>query len=187
MTAKEFVKSIAHEKKDLLADFIGLLRKEKIPFCIIGGLAVNAYAEPVVSLDIDVVVVAGSYKKLLGNLKDEYKVKKFPKFPNSFNITSPDSDMRIQIQTDKRYQPFISRARVKRVLGYKLPVASIEDVLSGKIRAVLDATRRPSKRQKDLADILRLIEAKRELISLVPASLKKRLSFQEFSPLQKGD
>src|SRR5918994_4440590 len=45
------------------------------------------------------------------------------------------------------------------VLGVQLPVASVEDVLQGKIWAVLDPGRRPSKRQKDLADIARLLEA----------------------------
>ena len=62
------------------------------------------------------------------------------------------------------------------MLGYKLPVAAIEDVLQGKIWAAEDKARRPSKRQKDLADILRLIETKKGLFSLVPSSLRKKLS-----------
>jgi hypothetical protein len=54
-------------------------------------------------------------------------------------------------------------------------VAAIEDVLQGKIWAAQDKTRRLSKRQKDLADILRLIESKKSLISLVPGSLRRKL------------
>jgi hypothetical protein len=34
-----------------------------------------------------------------------------------------------------------------------LPVASLDDPLQGKLWAAQDATRHPSKRQKDLADI----------------------------------
>jgi hypothetical protein len=54
-------------------------------------------------------------------------------------------------------------------------VAAIEDIFQGKVWAALDETRRPSKRQKDLADILRLIEVKDELKNLLPAKLREQL------------
>jgi hypothetical protein len=79
----------------------------------------------------------------------------------------------------KRYQDFIPKAVYRDILGYKLPVARIENVLQGKIWAALDKTRRLSKRQKDLADILRLVEAKRNLVALVPYSLKRKLGLGE--------
>lgn len=173
MTKKEFLKKIAHEKKDLLQEFVNLLKRRRISFCIIGGLAVNAYAEPVVSLDLDTVIIAECLKDLLSELRRKYRVKRYS---NSINISSYYSDLRIQIQTDLRYQPFIGRAVYKDVLGYRLPVATIEDVLQGKIWAAQDNTRRASKRQKDLADILRLIEAKKSLILRVPHSIRKKLS-----------
>ena len=47
--------------------------------------------------------------------------------------------------------------------------------MQGKVRVVQDKIRRASKRQKDLADILRLIERKKSLLSLVPDSLKEKL------------
>ena len=174
MTKKEFFKEVAREKKDLLQEFVGFLKERNIPFCVIGGLGVNAYAEAVVSLDLDVVIVMGRMKELLDVLAGKYKIKEYS---NSINIFSPFSDLRIQIQTDHRYQNFIHRAKYKDVLGYKLPVAAIEDVLQGKIWAAQDKTRRPSKRQKDLADILRLIEAKKSLAGLIPLSLKRKLLF----------
>ena len=172
MTKKEFLKKITKDKKDILEEFIGVLKKKRIPFCIVGGLGVNAYVEPVVSLDLDAVIVVDRIKELLLQLGRKYKIKKYR---NSINISSSLSDLRIQIQTDLRYQEFIQRAKQRDVLGYKLPVASIEDVLQGKIWAVQDETRRPSKRQKDLADILRLVEKKKALTYLIPQSLKKRL------------
>lgn len=172
MTKKEFFKRVAKEKKDLLADFIAILDKKKVSFCVIGGLAVNAYVEPVVSLDLDVVVVVERLEELLGILRKKYKVQRFP---HSINISSALSDLRIQIQTNEKYQDFIRRAKYRDVLGYKLPVANVEDVIQGKIWAAQDETRRPSKRQKDLADIMRLTETHKRLISLVPQSLKKKL------------
>ncbi|MBI5555179.1 MAG: nucleotidyl transferase AbiEii/AbiGii toxin family protein [Elusimicrobia bacterium] len=171
MTSKEFLNKLAKSKKDLLQEFINILKKRKIKFCVIGGLAVNAYAEPVVSLDFDAVIIVDQLEDLLIELRPKYKIKKFP---NSINIGSPSSNVRIQLQTDPRYQEFIKYAVQKNVLGYKLPVAVIEDVLQGKIWAALDEQRRPSKRQKDLADILRLMEAKKSIAKLVPASLKKK-------------
>jgi len=49
-----------------------------------------------------------------------------------------------------------------------MKVASVEDVLQGKIWAYLDEQRRKSKRQKDLADIVRLIEEYSSLADLLP-------------------
>jgi len=54
-------------------------------------------------------------------------------------------------------------------------VASAEDVLQGKIWAFSDEQRRRSKRQKDLADIVRLIEVYPHLAELLPASIKERI------------
>jgi len=56
-----------------------------------------------------------------------------------------------------------------------LPVASLADTLQGKIWAALDPDRRGSKRQKDLADIARLIEAYPDLRTQVPPELLARL------------
>lgn len=61
------------------------------------------------------------------------------------------------------------------MLGVPLRVARVEDVLRGKVWAASDPTRRASKRQKDLADIARLIEAYPELRSAVPEELLQRL------------
>ena len=170
MTGKEFVNRIANDKGDFLQEFLDILEKTQIQFCAIGGLAVNAYAEPVVSLDLDVVILAEKLDELLTILKKRYSVTEYP---NSINITHPSSDLRIQIQTDSRYQSFIDRSDRKKVLGYDMPVAVIEDVLQGKIWAAVDETRRASKRQKDMADIMRLVEYRGDMISFVPESLKR--------------
>jgi hypothetical protein len=172
MTKKEFLQKVSGSEEDVLGDLLGLLEGLRVPFCVIGGLAVNAYAEPVVSLDLDIVVRSDKLPSLLEALPPAFKTRKFP---NSLNLTSPKSDLRIQIQIDPRYQDFIRGARKKDVLGYRLPVARVEDVLQGKVWAALDPTRRPSKRQKDLSDILRLVETRPVLARMVPAVLKKKL------------
>ena len=60
-------------------------------------------------------------------------------------------------------------------LGQVLPVAAVEDVLQGKVWAAMDDARRPSKRQKDLADVARLLEAHPDLRDRVPKALLDRL------------
>ena len=85
------------------------------------------------------------------------------------------SQLRIQIQTDPRYSEFVNKAKVHDVLGVQLPVAQLEDVLKGKIWAAMDPERRASKRQKDLADISRLLEKYPRLRAQVPPEILDRL------------
>jgi hypothetical protein len=141
-----------------------------VRYCIIGGQAVNAYIEPLVSLDLVVVVATEQLPAVEALLHDAFVVERFP---HSLNISVPDSDVRIQVQTDPRYATFGSR--VLDVLGHSMPVAALEDVLQGKVWAALDPARRPSKRQKDLTDIARILEANPILRSRVPQTLLDRL------------
>lgn len=54
-------------------------------------------------------------------------------------------------------------------------VASLQDTLAGKIEAWSDPRRRPSKRQKDFLDIVRLVEAQPELKENLPADVLSEL------------
>jgi len=165
--------TVANGKEDILQTFLDILKRNKTVYCIVGGLAVNAFVEPVVSLDLDVVIENKDIDKVSKEIIDKgFKVERFE---HSLNLTSSKSDLRIQIQTDSRYQEFLSRASSKEVLGYKMNVASIEDVLQGKVWAYLDEKRRLSKRQKDLADIIRLIEAYPALERLIPSIILEKL------------
>jgi hypothetical protein len=167
MTGKKFLNTVANGEEDILQIFLDILNRTKTAYCIVGGLAVNAYVEPVVSLDLDVVIELKDIDKVSKEVVK--KGLKVERFEHSVNLTSSKSDLRVQIQTDSRYQEFLSRASSKEVLGYKMNVASVEDVLQGKVWAYSDEKRRMSKRQKDLADIIRLIEAYPSLEQLIPS------------------
>jgi len=56
MTKKEFFKTVSNGEEDVIQIFLDALSTANVDYCVIGGLAVNAYAEPVVSLDLDIVV-----------------------------------------------------------------------------------------------------------------------------------
>ncbi len=172
MRAIDFWHEVVMDKSNFLDDFLALLSQERISYCVIGDQAVNAYAEPLVSLDLDIVIALDQMDQMADLLKKRYTVQPFP---HSINISSPGSDLRVQIQIDARYAKFLERAELHRVLGIKLLVASLEDTLQGKIWAAQDPERRPSKRQKDLADIARLIEAYPYLKSNIPPEILAQL------------
>ncbi|MBW1853374.1 MAG: nucleotidyl transferase AbiEii/AbiGii toxin family protein [Deltaproteobacteria bacterium] len=173
MNQKSFLNSVANGKKDIIQEIIDALNDNHIEYCVIGGLAVNAYVEPVVSLDLYIVVIVDGIDKLIETIRDKFRIEKFP---HSINLRSKDSDVRIQIQTDERYQDFIKRASIKDIMGYQMSVASLEDVITGKVWAYSDEQRRGSKRQKDLADIMRIIESFPELKSKLPKSIIERIN-----------
>jgi hypothetical protein len=142
-------------------------------YCLIGGLAVNCYVEPVYTLDADIVVIAASLPKLSLHLQEQgFHMEEHP---YSVNARAPGSDLRIQFTTDERYQPFVTRCVDSDVLGLRVKVASIEDVVQGKLWAYGDPRRRLSKRKKDELDLIRLAEAYPALKSLYPSELTEQI------------
>lgn len=172
MQTLTFWKTITMDQSNLLENLVSLLNEQGIRFCVIGGQAVNAFVEPLVSLDLDLVVAVDQLEQVEPLLESHFDVKRFP---HSLNVSMSGSDLRVQIQTDERYSSFVERASIRTVLGMTLPVASVDDVLQGKVWAALDPERRGSKRQKDLADIARLIEAYPHLRERVPKEILGRL------------
>jgi Nucleotidyl transferase AbiEii toxin, Type IV TA system len=172
MRALEFWKTITMDQTNFLERLIAVLDQHGIRYCVVGGQAVNAYVEPLVSLDLDLVVAAKQLREVETLLSKEFNLKRFP---YSLNVSSTGSDLRVQIQTDPRYSEFVQRAQPGAILGMAFPVANLEDVLRGKIWALQDPERRGSKRQKDLADVARLIEAYPRLKELVPEDILEKL------------
>lgn len=172
MTGKTFLNRVTNGQTDAIALLLSLLEQTGTRYCVIGGLAVNAYAEPVVSLDLDIVIVTNKVQALCEAANS--KGIQIERFEHSINLSVPGSDLRIQIQTDPRYQEFLPRAVPRDVLGYTMAVAALEDVLRGKIWAYSDRQRRRSKRQKDLADILRVIETHPELKNQLPPDIQSQ-------------
>jgi len=157
---------------DLMDEILRRLEDARVPYCVIGGQGVNAYVDPLVSLDLDLVVAAASIDSLLATFPPHMKVERFP---HSINVSAAGSDLRIQLQLDPRYAEFPARASERLVLGRSMRVAAVQDVLSGKVWAASDLERRASKRQKDLADIARLIERYPDLRAQVPTAILDRL------------
>lgn len=172
MSALAFWKAVVDDKSDFLDRILASLAENGIRYCVIGGFGVNAYAEPLVTQDLDIVIAVDQLDEARDLFGKDFKVKDFE---HSINVYDPNSGLQVQVQRDRRYEGFELRSSERMVMGVRLPVAAPEDVLQGKIWAASDSGRRPSKRQKDLADILRLIEAFPELRSDVPQDILDRL------------
>jgi hypothetical protein len=172
MQPEAFFRVVTMDRSSFEDRVLALLEREKIRFCVIGGQGVNAYVEPLVSLDLDIAVAADQIARLKEIVGREFGMEQFP---HSLNISDPGSALRIQFQTDPRYSEFVAGAQTRSVLGRMMPVARVEDVFRGKTWAALDPARRPSKRQKDLADIARLIETFPSLRDQTPPRILDRL------------
>lgn len=172
MQAQAFLRAVTMDQADLMDEIVRRLAATEAPYCVIGGQGVNAYVEPLVSLDLDLVVTVAAVDSLLAGLRPHVRVERFP---HSINVSDAGSDLRVQLQLDPRYADFPARASERLVLGRPMSVAAVQDVLSGKVWAASDPTRRASKRQKDLADIARLIERFPDLRAQVPSAILDRL------------
>jgi hypothetical protein len=151
---------------------VGLCR-DVGPFCLIGGLAVNCYVEPVYTLDADFVIVAAHAEELQNKLRAAGFILR--QFAHSLNAQPPQSQLRVQFTSDPRYQDFPARAEERAVLGTRVPVATLADIVQGKIWSYSDPDRRLSKRKKDELDLLRLAEAHPEVRVRLPRELKSQL------------
>lgn len=155
MKANNFFKKVTNSKFDIIKEIIKILEKNKINYCVIGGVAINAYCEPLLTLDFDIVIEKERLKEFRKILKEKgFKIKAHPL---TYEIIHPKSDIRIQIQKDERYQEFIKRAKFKKILGYKLKVADKKDLLISKSWAFMDESRNELKKEKDFLDIKRLL------------------------------
>jgi len=146
------------------------------PYCLVEGLAVNCYVEPVYTLDAVFVVVAAKMAELKRELSQSgFSVEEFA---HSLYAQARGSELRIQFTSDPRYQLFLDGAQEREVLGVQVRVARLEDIVQGKLWAYADPQRRLTKRKKDELDLLRLAEAYPRLRTLYPPELQKQLDGQ---------
>jgi hypothetical protein len=173
MTGKQFYDWQTSGGTDDVMRLVDCLERADVPWCAIGGVAVNHWAkQPMVTQDVDFVVAAESVERVVSLLaKAGFRPERF-QWSVNFKGRSAVS---IQLSTEDFYRDFPSRAVAADVNGILLRVACLEDTLKGKIKAYSEPGRRQSKRLKDLADIARLVEAHPHLRDMLPDELKKQI------------
>jgi hypothetical protein len=172
MTASEVFESVTGSGSSDFATLVSILSRRGA-WCLIGGLAVNCYVEPVYTLDADVVVAVSELPKIKDELIDAgFSVEEFP---HSLNAKMAKSDLRIQFTLDARYQDFLNDTTVREVLEQQVPVASLANVVRGKVWAWADDKRRLSKRKKDELDLIRISEVYPEFSEQMPGEIRRQL------------
>jgi len=153
---------------------VNRLESLEIPWCMIDGLAVNHWArEPMATADVDLVIAAERVQEAVKALTMAgFKAKKFPW---SVNLKG-HSKVSVQISTEAVFREFPARSVPADIHGILMRVASREDTLRGKLLAWKDPKRRASKRQKDLLDLMRLVEAHPRLRKMLPTEMLNKFA-----------
>src|SRR5438105_14486998 len=101
--ALQFWKAVTMDRSDFLERILAVLTENGIRFCAIGGVGVNAYTYPVVTLDLDIAVPLNDVERAEKILSRDFKVRRFA---HSVNVTAPGSALMVQVQTEPEYPPF---------------------------------------------------------------------------------
>ena len=168
MTETEIFESVTNGGSSDFALLVEILQRHG-PWCLVGGLAVNCYVEPVFTVDAGLVVTAAELSAIRTELADRgFEVREHE---HSLHAQMKDSDLRIQFTLDQRYQEFLADTKLYTVLGSKVRVASLENIVRGKVWAWSDPKRRLSKRKKDELDLIRIAEKYPEVRNLMPEAI----------------
>jgi hypothetical protein len=143
-------------KKTALIALARVLATARVPYAIIGGIAVQVHRrEPRTTLDIDVAIAD------LGALPRQALVAagftRTGSFADSENSQGPEQTP-VQFTADVALAAAVSRAGEIDLDGTPLRVVSKIDLLRQKLRAGSDPARRRSKQLQDLADAQALVE-----------------------------
>ena len=172
MTATEIFESVTNGGSSDFAAVVEILNKHG-RWCLVGGLAVNCYVEPVFTMDADIVVASFDLPEIQAELiACGFAVTEYE---HSVNAQTKGSDLRIQFTVDQRYQKFLADTEMMKVLGELVPVASLENIVRGKVWAWSDPRRRLSKRKKDELDLIRIAEKYPEVCNLMPPAITNQL------------
>lgn len=172
MTATEIFESVTNGGRSDFALLVQILDRHG-SWCLVGGLAVNCYVEPVFTIDADIVVASSE----LSSIQAELIARGFDvtEHEHSVNAQMKGSELRIQFTVDQRYQKFLADTSTMKVLGELVPVASLENLVRGKVWAWSDPKRRLSKRKKDELDLIRIGEKYPEMRKLMPPAITDQL------------
>jgi len=172
MTATEMFESVTNGGSSDFALLVQILRGRGL-WCLVGGLAVNCYVEPVFTIDADIVIASAE----LSAVQAELIARGFDvtEHEHSVNAQMKGSELRVQFTIDPRYQKFLADTETLQVLGQLVPVASLDNIVRGKVWAWSDPKRRLSKRKKDELDLIRIAEKYPELRQLMPPAIASQL------------
>jgi hypothetical protein len=170
MTGKQFFDWQTSGGTDDVMRLVDVLERADVPWCCIGGVAVNHWAEQqMVTRDVDLVIALDCVDRVVSLLEEAGFTSE--RFDWSINLKGR-STVTVQLSTEDFYRDFPGRGVPADVHGILMRVASLEDTLAGKVKAWSEPTRRQSKQAKDFTDIVRLVEAHPHLWTHLSSDLR---------------
>jgi len=129
---------------DVLKDLSDKLEKARIDYMLTGSFAMNYYAEPRMTRDIDIVIELCPYNKqvLLNTFKDDYYIseealEEAVNYNSMFNIIHRETvtkvDLIIKERDEFSFQSF-ERKQLLKINDHKIKIISKEDLIIYKIR-----------------------------------------------------
>lgn len=153
--------AVVTSKERAFRELFGILEEAGTRYALIGGLAVQLWAEEArTTLDIDVAVL--SYAAIPRRALEAAGFRLLGRHEHSENWMGPD-DTPVPFSQDPAFAALVEHAVTRSFEGGQVRVASAIELVRAKLRAARDVARRPSKRMRDLADAQSLIEREPDL------------------------
>lgn len=141
------------DKLAALIDTVRALDAAKIPYALIGGLAVGIHAAvPRATVGVDLAVHLGRGRETAVYALERAGLTKTGEFRHSVNFRHSSGEP-VQLAFDPDFNAMIDRAETFDVAGTSVAVVRKEDLIAMKRRAAEDPARRKSKRLRDQADV----------------------------------
>ncbi len=154
--------SITQLEKTII-DIAEFLKKQKIPYMIIGGIANLFWGEPRTTLDIDVTVKIKdeNVPEFVNKIKGKFHVlvsepEKFISKTRVLPVEAENLTIDIIFATLPYEERAIRRAVIRKVAKTKVNICSLEDLIVHKII---------SERPKDIEDVKKILSMQKKLIN----------------------
>ena len=158
MTTEMFFQKGNNDRVDFFNLWIDFVERHGIDYCLVGGLAVNAYCEFRGTVDMDMVVA--DLERVLEKIKPPMYAKPWRFF---VKVRCDKSDLTVQLQKHTWFKEYLKRAVTRKVLGRKVRVACLKDLIASKEMAVASPKRNKAKQFVDQRDLVLLKKLAKKL------------------------
>lgn len=132
---------------------IGVFGEHRVPYALIGGLAVGIRSGvPRATLDVDIAVASSVDRAWLAERMVERGFRLTGEFAHSANFQHQSGEP-VQLAFDPWFDPMIARAEPIAMGDIEIVVVVTADLIAMKKRAAADPARRRSKALRDQADV----------------------------------
>jgi len=136
-----------------IADAVAVFRRHRVPYALIGGLAVGIRSGvPRATLDVDFGVATTVSRRAMATWFEAAKLRGTGEFRHSLHFEHVSGEP-VQLAFDPGFDAMIERAQMIAFGDLEICVVTTSDLMAMKRRAASDPDRRRSRALRDQADI----------------------------------